>query len=414
MTSFVRIAAALAWLIALAWCLDSAYAQNNWPSWRGPTADGHSSETGLPQRWSQASIQWTSPLPGNGQSSPIIWGDRIFLTASVANGRTRLVVCLHRDDGKELWRKVAWEGEPEPSHAMNGWASASCATDGERVVAFFGIGGLHCYSVQGDLLWSRELGSFEGPWGTAASPIIVRNMVIQNCDADGEAYLIAVDKFSGDTIWKTNRPVNRGWSTPVLVRTDETEEIVLNGHTGVTAYDPNSGKQLWHCACTQGRGSPTVTPSAGMLYVLNGLSDGGAYCVVPGGTGDVTATHRKWISRRGGRDLSSPIVLGETMLAMGLRSSILTAYDIRDGRQLWEKRIGGQISASPIAYEGRAYFIDETGKTLVVDPKTDEKIVAANVFASSDDELFRASITPLNGQLFIRSNRYLYCIGDSD
>ena len=389
---------------------DSVGGQTNWPSWRGPHANGHADDADLPATWTPDSIVWKTPLPGNGQSSPIIWGDRIFLTASLDQGRQRLVFCVRRTDGKMLWQQIAWTGEPEPTHEMNGWASASCATDGERVVAFFGRGGLHCYSVDGKPLWSRDLGRFEGPWGTAASPLLVRNMVIQNCDSDVNAFIIAIDKATGADLWKTPRADFRGWSTPVLVRTDAREELVLNGHTGVTAYDPDSGAQLWTCRCEQGRGSPTVTPAGGLLYVLNGLADGGAYCVEPGGSGDVTDSMRRWLARRGGRDLSSPIVVGNTMLAMGLRSSVLTAYDARSGAEQWVKRIGGQISASPIAFGDRAFFIDETGKTLVIDPNSEQKVVATNVLGADRNELFRASITPCQGQLFIRSDRNLYCI----
>jgi outer membrane protein assembly factor BamB len=238
-------------------------------------------------------------------------------------------------------------------------------------------------------------------------------MVIQNCDSDANAFLIAVDKGTGAEIWKTPRPDHRGWSTPVLIQTSNREEVVLNGHTGVTAYDPESGKQLWICTCDQGRGSPTVTPADGQLYVVNGLSGGGAYCVQPGGSGDVTGTRRKWLTRRSGRDLSSPIIVGNTMLVMGLRSSILTAYDSQNGEELWVKRIGGQISASPISYRGRAFFIDETGKTLVIDPDSEQKVVATNDLGVSGKELFRASITPCGGQLFIRSDQNLYCIASA-
>jgi outer membrane protein assembly factor BamB len=332
---------------------DRALGQNNWATWRGPTANGHSSENGLPVRWTQDSIVWKTSLPGSGQSSPTIWGDRIFLTTSLNQGQQRVVLCVDRTDGQVQWQQVAWSGEPEPTHDMNGWASASCATDGEYVIGFFGRGGgLHCYTVQGEYVWSRDLGTFDGPWGTAASPLIVRDMVVQNCDSDKGAFLIAVDKRTGAIQWKTPRPDYRGWSSPILIQTTDREEIVLNGHLGVAAYDPQNGQQLWHCECPAGRGSPTVTPANGLLYVVNGLSGGGVYCVTPGGSGNVTSSHRQWFTGRNGRDLSSPIVVGNSVMVMGLRSSILTAYDATNGSQQWIKRIGGQISASPVAYQG--------------------------------------------------------------
>ena len=408
MATFFLLVAGSPWL-------GTAMGQDNWPSWRGPASSGHSDETELPLHWTSDSVVWKTPLAGDGQSSPVIWGDRVFLTTALEQGRQRMVFCIRRTDGSKLWEHVAWTGEPEAAHEMNGWASASCVTDGERVVAFFGRGGgLHCYTVDGKHVWSHELGSFEGPWGTAASPLIVRDMVIQNCDSDAGAFLIAVDKFTGDEIWKRPRPDYRGWSTPILIRTPMREELVLNGHTGVTAYDPDTGEQLWHCQGIRGRGSPTVTPANGLLYVINGLSSGSLYCVKPGGSGDVTDTMRTWIARRGGRDLSSPIVLGKTVLAVGLRGAILTAYDAHDGKELWVKRLGGQIASSPVAFNGRAFFIDDNGKTVVVAPDSEPAVVATNFLGAAEGEQFRASITPCRGQLFVRSNRYLYCIAGQD
>lgn len=145
-------------------------ADANWPHWRGPTGDGHSAEKDLPVQWDVGSVLWKIPLKGRGQSSPVIWGERIFLTTALENGKQRVVFCVDRKDGKLLWEHVAWKGLPEKSHEMNGWATPTCATDGEHVVAFFGKGGLHGYRVDGQPLWSRDLGKFAGTWGTAAYP----------------------------------------------------------------------------------------------------------------------------------------------------------------------------------------------------------------------------------------------------
>ncbi len=147
-------------------------AEGNWPAWRGPSGDGHASGT-LPVRWDAKAVVWKTVLPGTGQSSPITWGDRIFLTAALDKGKQRVVLCVDRIKGAILWQQVAWTGVPEPSHAMNGWASATCATDGDRVVAFFGKGGLHCYSMDGKPLWSRDLGSFAGAGGLLPVPSLL-------------------------------------------------------------------------------------------------------------------------------------------------------------------------------------------------------------------------------------------------
>lgn len=388
-----------------------------WPRWRGPSENGHSAETGLPTKWTDADVAWKTSLPGSGQSSPIVWGDRIFLTAALEQGRERVVFCVDRKTGKVLWQQSAWKGEPEKVHIMNGWASATCATDGEIVVAFFGIGGIHAYSVDGVKLWSRDLGKFVSPWGVSACPIIVDDKVIQNCDADEDGYIAALDKRTGDIIWRTERRLKaddeqsmRGWSTPIVVSAAGRREIVVNGHDGVRAYDPNSGKELWYCKSFNGRGEPTVTPAGDVLTVVNGLS-GDFYAVKPGGEGDVTKTHMAWhVPRKDGRDCPSPIVVGKYVIVVSM-SGIATCYDAADGRTYWKERLVGKFSASPIAADGLAYLLNEDGTTYIVRPGESLNVVAENPLTAGEQEIFRASITPCDGQLLVRSTNVLYCVG---
>jgi outer membrane protein assembly factor BamB len=413
----LAVRSALMALVLIATLLASAAsaAEANWPRWRGPQQDGHTAETNLPVKWSGQDIAWKTQLPGNGQSSPIIWGDRIFLTAALDGGRERLVLCVDRPTGKIVWQHSAWKGEPEPSHNMNGWASASCVTDGEIVVAFFGRGGLHAYEVDGKPLWSRDLGRFESPWGTAACPILVDDLIVQNCDADVDARLIALDKRTGKDVWRTDRRDFRGWSTPIVIDTgnDTTKrrELVLNGHEGVQAYDPATGRELWFCQSLKGRGEPTVTPAGDLLCVINGLTGGEIYGVRPGGSGDVTATHMPWHKpRKGARDCPSPIVIGKYILACDM-SGIVACYDAASGRELWRERLTGKLSGSPIAAGGLAYFLNEAGKTFVIEPGPALKVVAESELPAESGEIFRASLTPLDGQWFIRSTTTLYCVG---
>jgi outer membrane protein assembly factor BamB len=388
----------------------------NWPSWRGPRGDGHSAEAKLPVRWDAKSIEWKINLPGEGQSSPTIWGDRLFLTASTGKGDKRVVFCVDRNTGKMLWQHEPWAGSPEKSHKMNGWASATCATDGERVVAFFGKGGLHCYTVDGKHLWSRDLGAFPGAWGTAACPIIVGDLVIQNCDAEGPAAFIAgIDKHTGKTVWQTPRPgpERGGWSTPVLVEAKGHQELVLNGESAVIAYDPTSGKQLWRCKSFAGRGEPTVTPGNGLLYVVNGLQ-GDIYAIRPGGTGNVTKTHMAWHTpRKGGCDQPSPILTGKDLLVVNMKGGV-TCYDADTGTPKWKEDRGlhGQFTAAPIAANGLAYFPNEAGETFVIQPGPKLNVVAENSIGAKD-EIFRASVIPCDGKLYLRSQTHLYRIGNS-
>ena len=407
-----RFTARFAFLLLLTGYSTAPAVADDWPSWRGPAGDGHTKESGLPTRWDAKSVLWKTALPGEGQSSPVVWGDRIFLTAALQKGKKRVVLCVDRHKGNILWQDEAWAGTPEKSHELNGWASATCATDGERVVAFFGKGGLHCYSVDGKKIWSRDLGSFAGDWGTSACPIIVGDLVIQNCDSTKDAYLIGVDKKTGATVWKTPRKdtPKGGWSSPVLADSGKGKELVLNGETVVTGYDPATGKELWKCKSFAGRGEPTVVPGNGLVYVVNGLA-GDIYAVKLGGSGDVTNTHIAWHTpRKGKRDQPSPILVGNYLLAANM-DGVITCYHSGTGKILWRDPLrGGTFTASPIAAGGLVYFLNEAGETSVIEPGPTFKRIAENSLGASG-ELFRASLTPANGQIFARSQTHLYCIG---
>jgi hypothetical protein len=382
--------------------------QANWSGWRGPVGDGHVPGTPIPIRWDARSVVWKVPLKGIGQSSPVVWEDRIFLTSALEGGRQRVVFCHDARDGRLVWEHTAWTGEPEEIHQMNSWASATCTTDGQVVVASFGKGGLHAYTLDGKHLWSRDLGPFEGPWGTAACPVIVGDLVIQNGDADANAFLMGLDKRTGKTIWTTPRFNSRGWSTPILVDAAGRKELVLNGHNGVTAYDPASGKELWFCKSFNGRGEPTITPAGDLLCAVNGLT-GDIYAVRPGGSGDVTQTRMAWHTpRKGGRDTPSPIVIDEYIVVVDMKG-VATCYDSKTGREFWKERICDAISSSPIASGGMAYFLDEHGQTVVLKPGRKLEVVSRNPLGPSG-EIFRASLGIANWRLIARSNKALYCI----
>ncbi len=392
--------------------LETAVGAENWSRWRGPAADGHTTDKNLPVTFSEADLAWKAELPGEGESSPIVWEDRIFLTTALDGGKQRAVLCLDRKSGKLLWQQGApWEGTPESLHKMNTWATPSCVTDGAHVWAFFGQAGLHCYTVAGEHVWSRDLGDFVSPWGVAACPVLMGDLIIQNGDADAEACIWAVDKLTGKTVWRTDRPNNRGWSTPIPLEVNGKIQVVVNGHTGVRAYDPADGRELWFCKSFNGRGEPTVTPGNGLLYTVNGLR-GDMYAIRPGGSGDVTSSHMAWHSARGGggRDLPSPIVIGNYVLVMNM-GGICSCYDATDGKALWHSRTPGNFSASPIAAGDKAYFVSEEGTVYVIEPGPELKVVAENKINGASDEIFRASPTPAQGQLLIRSNKVLYCVG---
>lgn len=386
--------------------LSVASQAEDWSQWRGPRGDGHATVK-APLTWDADDVAWAVELPGVGQSSPIVSGDRIFLTAAKAEGAERLVLCYDRKSGEQLWQQSAWEGKPEKVHQMNPWASATCATDGEHVYAFFGIGGLHCYTVDGRHVWSRQLGEFENPWGTAASPVIVGDLVVQNCDAEDESYLAAFHKETGADAWRTPRERLRGWSTPILVEANQGPLLLLNGETGVHCYDAQSGKQMWFCKGDTGRGSPTVTPTGdGLFVVLNGRP-GDMFAVRADGT-EVWRTRRK-----SGRDLPSPIVLDGQILIVNLRPGTVTTYEAQSGKQLGsQQRLKGSFAASPIVIDGHALVPNEDGEVFVLKPGAEgAQVTHVNTIKPrAPGEVFRASLTPLDGGMLLRSTRTLYMI----
>jgi outer membrane protein assembly factor BamB len=385
-----------------------------WSRYRGPQGTGVSGESNLPVKFGTEAISWETDLPVIGHSSPVVWGERIFVTGAAPKGNAveRRVVCLDRNSGKVLWNQVAAVGPGELLHKMNSWATPSCATDGERVIAFFGAGGLHCFSNDGQPIWSRQFGDFPGRWGVGASPIFVNGLVVQNCDAEGASFLVAVDKRTGKDVWRTPRESKPrgGWSTPIVIEFEGRRELVLNGEFGVDAYDPETGNPLWRCRGFNGRGTPAPAWGHGMLYVVNGKA-GDVYSVRPGGKADVTDSHMAWHTpRSGGRDLPSPVLADECLVVISM-GGIVSGYDAHDGEELWKQRLGGNYSSSPVAAGGLVYALSEDGQVNVIRPGKKFELIARNKLGNSQDEVFRSSIAISNGQLLIRSDRRLYCVG---
>jgi outer membrane protein assembly factor BamB len=393
----------------------SLSANTAWNSFRGPTGRGHASAKNVPVKWDAGKVAWKLKLKGAGQSSAVNAGDKLFLTGASADSTERYLFCVDKNKGQLLWEKTI-KSPPERTHKMNSFATPTCVTDGERVVAFFGPAGIHCFDVNGKAQWSRNLGDFPGSWGTAASPIMVANKVIQNCDALGESSLIALDKYTGKTVWQTERAEKPrgGWSTPILVDAGKREELVLNGEFGVRGYDPESGKELWFCKAFNGRGAPVPDFDGSNLFVVNG-KPGDIYAVTPGGSGDVTKSRMKWHAERTrGRDLPSPVTVNGYVLVTGM-SGIATCYDAQTGKIHWSQQLPlkqrGEFAAAPMVANGLVYFTSVYGgETVVVKPGKKFEVAAQNSLGANREELFRATLSPIDGRLYARSQSTLYCI----
>ena len=391
------------------------FAESNWHQFRGPTGRGHSEATALPTMWDESNIAWRTELKGAGQSSPVSWGDRLFLTGASDDGAERYVMAYSVSSGELLWDQSVPSESPEEFHKMNSQATPSCATDGKTVVAFFGPGGLHAFTVEGEKKWSVDLGDFPGSWGIAASPIILDGKVIQNCDATGISRLVALDVQTGDILWDSPREdkPKGGWSTPILIEHEGKRELILNGEFGVRGYNPETGEELWFCEAFNGRGSPVPDYFDGKLFVVNG-KPGDTYCVKPGGSGNVTESHMLWhASRKGGRDLPSPAVVDGTLFISSM-SGIATSYDAANGEVYYVERLGEglEIAAAPLVAGGLLYLQTvHGGDVIVVRPGRALDIVSVNSLGdSAKEETFRATIAPIDGKLYLRSGKTLYCV----
>jgi outer membrane protein assembly factor BamB len=397
--------------LAIAGGVSELPAEPNWPRFGGPAGFGRSAETSLPVKWNSESVVWKTTLKGSGQSSVVNWGNRLFVTSAASSGAKRWVHCLDRQTGKLLWEREIAVAAPEIIHKMNTYATPTCVTDGERVIAFFGPGGLHGFDLEGNPEWSRELGPFPSPWGVAASPIIEGDLVIQNCDTAGPSSLVAFNKKTGEPAWTAKRAdaERGGWSTPVVIEAGGRRELILSGEPGVNAYDPATGRELWFCKSFAGRGEPVPVYAHGLLYVVSGLV-GNTYALRPGGNGDVSATHRVWDAQRiGGRDQPGPAVVGDFVLISSM-SGILTTYDAKSGQIFFTERLGAPIAASPLVAGGLVYFQMENGEVVVIKPGRSLEIVARNSIGAASGEIFRAALAPIQGQLFTRSRNVVYCI----
>ncbi|MBY0523646.1 MAG: PQQ-binding-like beta-propeller repeat protein [Gemmataceae bacterium] len=413
---------------------DAPKADSIWAHWRGPTGQGYSTDARVPLTWGdKENLLWKVELPGRGNSTPIVWGDRIFLTSASADGDERYVLCVRASDGKLLWKQTASKGAlAGKTHAWNGYASSSCATDGTHVFAFFGTPGLFCYDMDGKLLWKQTFGIFTAStgWGTGASPFIFEDLVIMNCDNDGAAALpaghkpeeaapmslIALDKKTGEVKWKTPRNQGKGWSTPLLIpMSKDRTDLVLNGPHGVWGYDPRTGKEIWHCVRHKGDedalfGEPVPVFNKDTLFAASGRP-GPFQAIRLNGTGDVTKTHVTWdVKRKGSRDVGSPILWNDVVY-VGDRTGYLSGHDVKTGQQLFRERTSNRsFSASPVAARGKLFFLLEDGQTIVLDPAREFKLVGKNKLTDAGE--FRASPAIADGKLYLRSQTHLYSIGE--
>ncbi len=390
---------------------DEGEAARYWGRWRGPSGQGLVGGSGYTDTWSATeNVRWKTPLSGAGNSSPLVWRDRIFLTTAQENGTRLSLLAYRRSDGVKLWEAVAPDGTIERPHTKNGYASATPATDGQRIYVSFGSRGLFVFDMDGKLLWQRDLGRIENYHGAAGSPLLYKDRVILYQDQRPAGFIVAFDARTGEPLWRTAREASVGWGTPIAVRVAGRDEIIVNGQSRVRAYDPATGRELWSCSGMGFEVIPTPVVGYGMVFCASGRQ-GPTLAIRPGGQGDVTASHLTWSTPKGSPFVPSPILYGEQLYTINDMASIVTSFDATSGKVLWQGRLGVAqregFSASPIGVDGKVFFTNDEGETFVLKAGPAFELLHVNRIG----ERTLASPALVDGRWYVRTDRHLYAIG---
>jgi outer membrane protein assembly factor BamB len=414
----------------------------NWPAFRGRNASGIEEGKRLPSAWNierGENVLWKTPIPGLAHSSPIVWGDRIFVTTAIASDQNRImqigqvnpmglandmskqswrVYCLDRATGKVLWEKIAQEAEPRVKrHPKTTHASATPATDGKHLVVLFASGGLYCYDLKGNLRWSQDLGVLnanwadkpEVQWGPASSPIIYKNLVIVQCDIEKDSFIAAYNVGSGKRAWMTQRKTIPSWSTPTVVEGKHRAELIVSGSDDIRGYEPMTGRELWSLRPTSRITVPTPFAAGDLIYAASGYGRGiqPIYAIVPGASGDISmkegtsnSAQIAWSTQKGAPYITTPIVYQGYLYICGY-NGVLACYDAKTGERKYEQRLGngGFFSSSPVAGDGRIYAVSEDGEAYVVRAGPKFELLSANPMG----EVCMATPALSRGMIIIRT-----------
>ncbi len=414
-------------LVFLTLLIANAVWADNWPAWRGPEGTGVSTEKNLPTKWSATeNVRWRTPLPERGNSTPVVWGNRVFITQAIEKENRRMLMCFDRANGKRLWQSGVTFAEKEATHATNPQCSASPVTDGERVFASFASAGLYCYNFDGKELWHRDLGKQAHIWGNAASPILYGDLCILNFGPGERTFLIALDKKTGKTIWQVNEPGGDSgetrpgekpqwtgsWTTPIVIKVSGHDELIMSWPKRVAAYEPQTGKELWTCSGL----NPLVYTSplyADGIVVCMGGFNGSSLAVNAGGSGDVTETHRLWQHPKTKQRIGSGVVSRGHIYILD-DPGVAECIELQTGKVIWEERLKGQGAksdswSSMVLSGDKLYVVNQSGDTFVLKTNPRFELLSANPLG----ETTMASLAVSNGEIFIRTYSNLWCIAAS-
>ncbi|HWI58422.1 MAG TPA: PQQ-binding-like beta-propeller repeat protein, partial [Bacillota bacterium] len=423
-----------------------------WPQWRGPLGSGVAPLADPPVTWSETNhLKWKAKVPGSGTSTPVIWGDRVFLLSAIPTGKkaevkapqvaasngnsnpsagarkgsgmeTRqpdelyqfVVLCFDRQTGKALWQKTVREQAPhEGHHPDHGFASGSPVTDGRHLFAFFGSRGLHCLDLEGNLKWSKDFGQMQtrNSFGEGSSPALYRDTVVINWDDETENdFIVALDKRTGKELWRTPRQEPTGWSTPLIVDFDGKAQVVVNATTKACSYDLATGKELWRCGGQTANAIPSPVASADTVYLTSGFRGSALYAIALGRTGNLTGTDAiRWSYKKHTPYVPSPLLVDDFLYFAAINNGVLSCVDAKTGTPHFEgERLEGinGVYASPVAAKDRVYVLGRDGTCLVLKQGPKLEVLARNKLEDKTD----ASPAAVGHELFVRGHQYLYCL----
>lgn len=431
------------WIILLFFLIPT-YA-GNWPGWLGPGGLGKSSESSIPTQWDMSeNLSWKVKIPGLGHSSPIIWDNRVFVTTAASSdpaadnwqkgfpmaarpGDTAaiswMILCFDRDSGTLIWQRTAVEKVPVNfRHLKNSYASQTPVTDGTHVYAFFGDQGMFCFDFQGNLVWSRDLGDFatRQNWGLGSSPVLYGDLLIQTCDQEtGNSFIVALNKNTGDVVWKRDRKELSSWSTPHLYLGGSRPELVVNATDAVRSYDPENGQILWEChGPATSITTPTPVSANGLIFVSSGFIMDPIRPItafVPGASGDITLKEGvtksefiRWRQPTAAPYIPTPVTDGKYIYVL-YDQGFFACYEAETGREVYgKKRIGSgtNFSASPLVIGDRVFCFSEDGDVYVIKAGPEFEILSVNAIG----EGMMATPAVSDGMIFVRTINNLYCI----
>ena len=405
----------------------------NWPGWRGPRGDGSSKESNLPLHWNGETgenVTWKVRVPGEGHASPIVWEDRIFLSSCLTDKQERVLICLDREDGNLLWQRVVLRAPLEVKHSLNSFASGTPATDGELVyVAFLEVGDkqvpapnvgterlinpgqivVAAYDFDGNEQWLVKPGGFVSAHGFCSCPVLFKDMVIINGDHDGDSYVVALDQQTGAERWRVaRRHKTRSYVTPLIREIDGRTQMVMSGSECIVSFDPHDGSRHWEIDGPTEQFVASMVCDGKLFFMTAGFPDYHVMAIRPDGRGDVTDSHVAWHQTSARCYVPSPVVLDGYLLIADDRGTA-HCFAAADGEHLWNERLGRHYSASLVHADGLVYFIAEDGVTKIVRPGEKLDVVAEN----SLGEYCIASPAISDGQMIVRGEENLYCIGSS-